>query len=233
MSTPRLSVVIPALDERDHLPRLLRCLLAAEDAVEIVVADGGSTDGTWELRHDFPSVTFIRAPRGRALQLNAGAAAARGRHLLFLHADTLPPLNVPGLVEAAIDRDGAIAGAFRLAFDDGHPLLRLYAWCSRCNHALFTYGDQGLFLRRDTFDALGGFAPIPLMEDVDLVRRLRRLGRFAKLPATVVTSARRFRARGIVRQQLLNLGLVAAYYAGIAPQRLAGWYRVAREPQAG
>jgi rSAM/selenodomain-associated transferase 2 len=223
---PRLSVVIPALDEREHLPATLRSLQGEGDAVETIVADGGSTDGTWQMRHEFPHVRFVRSARGRGPQLDAGAALATAPLLLFLHADTRPPAGFVTLIEQALSRPQVVAGSFCLSFDPQSPLLRLYARCSRWSHPLFTYGDQGLFTRRSVFDAVGGYAGAPFMEDVEILRRLRRLGRVVKVPVPVMTSARRFVAGGILRQQVRNVLLVAAYHAGISPRRLARWYPV-------
>lgn len=226
---PRLSVIIPTLDEEEWLPRTLERAGAERPGavaptVEVVVADGGSRDGTWDLRRRFPAVRFVRARRGRGPQMNAGAAASRGENLLFLHADTRLPDGFAALIERALARRDVAAGSFRLRFHPTSPLLDLFALCSRIRHPLFTYGDQGLFLRRSTFEAIGGFAPLPLFEDVEIQRRLRRAGRFVKLPAPVLTSARRYRARGVLRQQTLNLALVLAFHAGVGPERLASLY---------
>ena len=225
MSDPRLSVIIPALDEAVALPPTLVRLSRLAPGAEVVVVDGGSRDGTWQLRRRFTQARFVRSQRGRGPQMNTGAAVARGSTLLFLHADTHPPVGMPGLIEEALSRPGVAAGSFCLQLEPASPLLRFYSLCSRINHPWFTYGDQGLFLRRSTFEAIGGFAPIPLMEDVEIQRRLRARGRFLKLGVPAVTSARRFRANGAVRQQLLNACLVLAFRAGADPERLADWYR--------
>jgi rSAM/selenodomain-associated transferase 2 len=221
---PRLSVVIPALDECEHLPATLQSLRSEGGAVEPIVVDGGSSDGTWRLRDEFPWARFVHSARGRGPQLDTGAGVATAPLLLFLHADTRPPAGFLTLIEQALSRPQVVAGSFCLSFDNRNPLLRFYARCSRLNHPLFTYGDQGLFTRRSIFEAVGGFAGLPFLEDVDILRRLRRLGRVVKVPMPVVTSARRFVAGGIVRQQIRNVLLVAAYHAGVSPQRLAGWY---------
>lgn len=221
---PELSVVIPCLDEAETLPRTLERVETEGEGCEVVVVDGGSTDGTLAIAAAHPGVRRVRAPRSRGLQLNAGAAAARGETLFFLHADTLPPAGFARCIARALERPGTVAGSFCLRFDAGDPLLRLYAWCSRLNHPLFTYGDQGLFLRRTTFEELGGFAPIPLLEDVEIQRRLRRRGRFVKLRRRAVTSSRRFEAGGRLRQQAVNALLLLAYGAGESPHALARLY---------
>lgn len=157
--------------------------------------------------------SLARAPR-----------AASGDILFFVHADSQPPSGARGAIATALAH-GAIGGCFRLAFDSPHPLLRFYAFMSRINHGLFTYGDQGLFLLRSTYQRIGGYSELPLFEDVEILRRLRRAGRFVKLNAAMVTSARRFIRDGVARRELLSAGLVALYHLGVSPQRLERWYR--------
>lgn len=224
MTPPALSVVIPCLDEAERLPGTLARIEEEGEGCEVVVVDGGSTDGTLDLALGRRGVRLVRAPPSRGGQLNAGAAAARGEILFFLHADTLAPRGFARRIADALARPGVVAGSFRLGFDAASPALRLYAWCSRFNRPLFTYGDQGLFLRRATFEAIGGFAPLPLFEDVEIQARLRRRGRFVKLPVPVVTAARRFQARGAVRQQAVNALLVLAYRCGASPEELGRYY---------
>lgn len=230
MRRPALSVIIPCLNEAERLPRTLAGVEEGGGGCEVVVVDGGSTDGTREVAAAHPAVRLVRAPRSRGVQLNTGAAAARGEHLFFLHADTLPPADFAARILRVLDRPGVVAGSFRLAFDAGGPVLRFYSWCSRVNHPLFTYGDQGLFLRRATFERIGGYAPIPLLEDVEIQGRLRARGRFVKVPEPATTSARRFEARGAVRQQVVNALLVVAFRAGASPAALAPLYARKRGP---
>lgn len=190
----------------------------------MVIADGGSTDGTLERARRFPRVRCLRAPRGRAAQMNAGARAAEADSLLFLHAYSRLPPDAFSKIARALDRPGVAAGSFCLAFDRDDRWLRLYARVSRINRPLFTYGDQGLFVRRETFFRVGGFRELPLLEDLEIQDRLRRAGRFVKLPQPVTTSARRFARRGPVRQQLRNVGIVGLYRLGIPPERLKRFY---------
>lgn len=224
MRRPALSVVVPCLNEAERLPRTLDRIQAEGDGCEVVVVDGGSRDGTREVALGRVGVRLVDAPRSRGVQLNAGAAAARGETLFFLHADTLPPLGFARRIRNALARPGAVAGSFCLGFDAPGAWLRLYASCSRFNHPLFTYGDQGLFLRRSTFQEIGGFAPIPLLEDVEIQRRLRRRGRFVKVRMPAVTSARRFQTVGALRQQAVNALLLLAYRVGESPGALARLY---------
>jgi rSAM/selenodomain-associated transferase 2 len=194
--------------------------------LEIVVADGGSVDDT-------PAVAaaagakLVAGARGRGSQLSAGAAAATREWLLFLHADCTPE---PGWAEAvavfiARPRAAERAGYFDLALDDraaaARRLERVVAW--RCRILALPYGDQGLLISRALYDAVGGFAPLPLMEDVDLVRRLGRR-RLARIDARCVASARRYRREGYWRRPLRNLLCLSLYFAGMPPERIARLY---------
>ena len=219
-----ISVVIPTLNEAEGIGACIGGLLEAAWGHEIIVVDGGSRDATPDIVRCFDRVRLLHAERGRGRQMNRGAEAASGGTLLFLHADSRLPAGAFAMIENALERPGAVAGAFSLGFDREHPLLRIYALFSRINHILFTYGDQGLFLRRSVFARIGGFREIPLMEDVEIQRRLRRMGRFVKIRRPVTTASRRFSARGILRQQALNTLIVSLYFAGVAPGRLARLY---------
>jgi hypothetical protein len=167
---------------------------------------------------------LVRAPRGRGTQCNGGARAATGELLMFLHDDTDLPRNAGSVLEAAFRDPGIGMACFRLAFDRRHWLLDAYAWGSRFESRLTTFGDQAMTIRRDLFDAVGGFPDWPLFEDVELARRVRRCSRVAKLPSTVTTSASRFLANGPVRQQLANGLLLARFLLGAPPERLAAIY---------
>ncbi len=161
--------------------------------------------------------------------MNEGAKVAKGEILLFLHADTQLPPHALELITEVLSDHTVIGGSFCLAFDHCSPVLKLCSLCSRINHALFTYGDQGLFLRASTFREVGGFMDIPIMEDVEMQRRLRSKGKFAKLRTPVVTSARRYKEKGVLRQQILNTMLVAGYLAGVPPAILKRFYSDSRE----
>jgi rSAM/selenodomain-associated transferase 2 len=219
-----LSVVIPTLDAADELPATLAALGGC--IADIVVTDGGSRDETIAVARQ-GGARVIATPRGRGPQLAAGVAAAEGAWLLFLHADCR---LAPGWESAAasfIAAPGAAgrAGYFRLALDDDSPaarrLERVVAW--RCSAFALPYGDQGLLISRRLYDAVGGFAPLPLMEDVDLVRRLGR-HRLALLAATACASARRYRRDGYLRRALRNLVCLTLYFAGVPPRRIARLY---------
>jgi len=221
-----ISVVIPVLNEARTIEDCLVHLLSFNHHPDVIVVDGGSTDGTIEMARSFQEVTVLKSPQGRGCQMNRGACAARGNILFFLHADTrIPSGGLSAIENLMITQNGIAGGSFSLAFDDDSYVLRFFAMFSRINHILFTYGDQGLFVRKDVFRVVGGFRDIPLMEDVDIQRRLRRIGRFVKIRHPMVTSARRYRARGNIRQQIVNIALVAFYYGGVSPARLKRYYR--------
>ncbi|MEQ1819575.1 MAG: TIGR04283 family arsenosugar biosynthesis glycosyltransferase, partial [Terricaulis sp.] len=217
------SVVIPTLDEAERIETLIVDLIG-QGFDEIVVADGGSRDATAALAAAAGAIV-VSTSRGRGRQLGAGAEAAGGDILFFVHADSQPPAGARHHIEAALAKEGVSAGGFSLTFDVAHPLLRFYAFMSRINHSLFTYGDQGLFLRRSTYQRIGGYRDLPLFEDVEILQRLRRIGSVVKLNAPMVTSARRFLRDGVARRELMSAGLVALYHLGVAPARLERWYR--------
>ncbi len=222
-----LSVIIPTLDAAIELPATLARLTNARLIGEIIVADGGSADDTVAIARA-AGARIVDAPRGRGPQLAAGAAAAGGEWLLFLHADCRP---APGWEEAvasfvsAADAAGR-AGYFAFALDDRRPaarrLERIVAW--RCRILVLPYGDQGLLISRRVYDAVGGFATLPLMEDVELVRRLGR-ARLAPIGTTICASARRYRDGGYIRRPLRNLVCLSLYFAGVPPRHIARIYR--------
>ncbi len=211
-----LSVVIPTLNASAALRQTLASVTAAD---EVVVADGGSGDGTAELAASL-GARLIRAPRGRGAQLAAGVAAASGEWLLLLHADTT---LAPGWRRATVPPDRA--GYFRFTLDSNDPrarrLERLVAW--RCRALALPYGDQGLLIHRDLLQAVGGIRPLPLMEDVDLVRRLGRR-RLLGLDAAAVTSAAKWQRHGWYGRSLRNLACLGLYFAGVPPRQIARFY---------
>lgn len=224
---PRLSIVVPALDEARGIGRTLAVLqpLRAAGAAEVIVVDGGSRDGT-PARCAGLADRVLAAPRGRARQMNAGAAAARGAVLLFLHADTLLPPRAAALVGGAL-AGGAAWGRFDVRIDGRGALLAVVAALinlrSRCSG--IATGDQAIFVARAAFDAVGGFPDQPLMEDIELSRRLRRIGRPACLRARVLTSGRRWQRHGAWRTIGLMWWLRLRYWLGTPPDALARAYR--------
>lgn len=223
--SPQISAIIPVLNEVSNLETMLRPLSHAAN-VETIAIDGGSTDGTLELAVSL-GVNTIRSEPGRARQMNAGAAAASGEILLFLHADTVLPEGFEAIVRATLRQPNTIAGAFRLRIEGQLQGLRAIEtavqW--RSQFLQLPYGDQGLFLRTDVFRQLGGFPDVPIMEDFELVRRLGKLGKIAIAPTAVVTSARRWQNLGVVRTTAINQAIVLGYFAGVPPAKLVRWYR--------
>ncbi len=221
----RLTFVVPALDEAAGIER---CLARLQDARarghEVIVVDGGSRDATPALAQPLAD-RVLQAARGRALQMNAGAAAARGEGLVFVHADTLLPQGADAEVAAALA--GALWGRFDVRIAGRHALLRVVAAMMNLRSRLtgIATGDQAIFVRRDLFETLGGYAAIPLMEDVELSRRLRRRAWPRCLRARVETSGRRWESRGVLRTIGLMWRLRLAYWFGADPVRLAERYR--------
>lgn len=230
------SVICPVLGEAGRVDALVDHVRMAGYGVslEIILVDG-DPEGSSLAALTREGVTTLAAPRGRASQLNAGAKAAGGDNLLFLHADTRLPAG--GLQAAAAALDGpADAGAFSLSIRSRHPLLRLIAAGATLRSRLFSlpYGDQAQFIRRDLFMAMGGFPDIPIMEDVALMRAVTKAGgRVVVLPAHVTTSARRWKAEGILRTTCRNLTLLTLYGCGVAPARLARHYPAMPDLAAG
>lgn len=218
-----IAVVIPTLNEVGLIGALLTAL-RTQGFEEIVVADGGSADGTCEIVAATPGVRLVRAPPGRGGQINAAVRVTRSPIILILHADTALPPNASQIIRIALAAPDVVSGCFRLAFDTPHRLLAFYAWASRFETGLTTFGDQAYFIRRAAFDAIGGAPDWPLLEDVALRERLRRVGRFVKVPACVVTSARRFTWRGVLRGQFRNIAVLAGYRMGIPVSSLAAFY---------
>jgi rSAM/selenodomain-associated transferase 2 len=226
-----ISVILPVLDEERRIGQRLTELTAMDGVDEIRVVDGGSTDATVERARAFPGVTVLSAPRGRASQMNAGAEGARGSVLLFLHADVALPPDAPRHIAAALEDARVVAGAFKTwTVDDAGssrlgPLLHLADLRSR--YTRYPYGDQALFVRAETFRAAGGFPAQPLMEDLELSRRLWRFGRIRTVDARVTVSGRRFLASPAFYFLAVN-GFPLLYRLGVSPQRLLRLYQHVR-----
>jgi rSAM/selenodomain-associated transferase 2 len=221
-----ISVIIPALDVAGELPATLAALGGARLVGEVIVADGGSADDSVRVARD-AGARIVAGPRGRGTQLAAGAAVASGDWLLFLHADCRLAPDWEEAVAAFVAAPGAPghAGYFTFALDDTSPvarrLERVVGW--RCRAIALPYGDQGLLIARTLYDTVGGYAALPLMEDVDLVRRLGRR-RLAPLGARLYASARRYRRDGYVRRPLRNLLCLSLYYLRVPAHRIARLY---------
>jgi rSAM/selenodomain-associated transferase 2 len=222
----KISVILPALNEAQQIAATLKPLQAMRTrGHEVIVVDGGSHDGTAELARPWAD-KVASSERGRARQMNAGAAASSGEILWFLHADTLAPENADALIIEAL-RVSPWA-RFDVRLSGRHPLLRVVARLMNLRSCLtgIATGDQGICVRREIFTDIGGYPDLPLMEDVAISERLKkRAGRPACLKTPLVTSSRRWEHKGVLRTIALMWGLRAAYALGISPARLAGWYR--------
>jgi len=222
----RLAIVVPTLNEEAGLRHNLPAALAAAD--QVVVSDGGSTDGTLAVAGEL-GARVISGPPGRGGQLTRGAEATDAPLLLFLHADTrLPPDGVPRICEAVTG--GAVGGGFLVRFDVGGALLRLGERLinARTRLTRLPLGDQAQFVTRDAFRALGGYRDWPILEDLDFALRLRRLGRTVLIASPVTTAARRFVQQGIARTVTTNWLIWLLFFCGVSPHRLARLYRQIR-----
>ncbi|MEQ1896699.1 MAG: TIGR04283 family arsenosugar biosynthesis glycosyltransferase [Vicinamibacterales bacterium] len=235
--SPGVAIVIPVLNDGPALARLLHTLPPVPDC-EVIVVDGGADPAVDAVCATRPDVRLVRAPAGRGGQMNAGAAAGTGHWLLFLHADSrLPQGWLAAITGSGADGDAAshVGGWFRFALDDRAWQARVIERLVAGRVALFSlpYGDQGFFVRRDVFTAMGGFRDMPLMEDVEFVRRLVRQGPVRRSPLPLVTSARRWRRDGWFRRSARNACLVCLYFLGADPARLARRYHPPSGPGRG
>ncbi len=222
-----VSVIIPTLNEEACLAETL-AHVRTHRPHEILVVDGGSTDTT--LARAASADQVLHGPRGRALQMNVGAARARGDVLLFLHADCSLEEGALDAAEQALDRPGVVAGCFRMRVRSGEVVYRLIDACAtaRVRWTGLIYGDQGQFLKKEMFERVGGFPPLRLMEDVFLSKNLRRHGRATVVPRRIFVSPRRWQQQGVIRQTFRNWTLTALAAGGVHPDRLAVLYPAVR-----
>lgn len=223
----KLSLIIPVLNERHYLPTMLATVTNL-GLHEVIVVDGGSTDGSREYLSKQQNALVIDAERGRGTQLNAGARIATGEVLVFLHCDCLLPTDGPQRIVQALANEQVVGGCFLVRFNkQKERSLRLVAWGinGRTRLTRTATGDQAIFVRRAVYEDIGGFAAWPLFEDIDLVARVKRRGRFVVLPVSVTISARRWITHGVWRTTLIMYALRFGYYAGISPFRLKGWFK--------
>ncbi len=228
-----ISVIIPTLNEEQALEETLADLPLSH-TLETIIVDGGSTDRTLAIANAFrahaPNAHIVEAPTGRARQMNEGAQVSRGEVLLFLHADTQIPNGAPRIIESALEDPAVVGGRFDVKFNThsrwGRLIGTLMNWRSRTSG--IATGDQAIFVRRRIFEQLGGFADIPLMEDIEFSRRLKQAGSTVALRQTVTTSFRRWKQQGPLRTILLMWTLRFLYWAGINPHQLARFYHAVR-----
>ena len=222
----RLSIIMPVLNEEARIPTQLAGLAGLSGVDEIIVVDGGSVDHTPDLAAA-AGCRLVTAPRGRGTQMNAGAAAASGDILLFLHADVMLPVDAPLLIRRALADPTVVAGAFRTRTIAEGRRTWATRWLGladlRSRYTRFPYGDQALFVRRDAFQRVGGFPAQPLFEDLEISRRLWSVGRVQTLRAEVCVSGRRFLARPLSFAILMNV-LPILYRLGVSPETLQRAY---------
>lgn len=221
-----ISVVIPTYNEAGNIGRCIEAIGSEESHHEIIVADGGSTDRTKEIAAEYPDVVVVDSDRGRGNQMNAGASAASGDVLLFLHADTILEAGWSCSMLESLEEGSVVGGAFTFAVDNPSWQYRLVeAWVQmRCAICRLPYGDQAIFIRRDVFRKLGGYRDIPLMEDVDLVARMKAKGKISILRERAFTAARRWEDKGLIRTALTNQIMMMLYKFGVSPEKLFRLY---------
>lgn len=227
-----ISIIVPALNEAAHIGRTVCALRDLEGETEILVVDGGSDDETARVALE-AGATVFKSARGRGTQQHAGALKALGEILWFVHADTIPPPYATADIVKALNDVRVVGGNFGLVFDGpsraARQLTAIYPLLRRLN---LCYGDSGIFVRRAAYRAAGGFSPLALFEDLDLLRRLRKQGRFVHLDTRILTSSRRFENRNFAIMWSHWTALQILYWAGVHPNFLARFYPHARQPRA-
>jgi rSAM/selenodomain-associated transferase 2 len=223
-----VSVIIPTLNEEIALPGLIDALRRIDHSIELIVADGGSDDRTCEVAR--AADRLVTTAKGRGTQQAAGASIATGDVLWFLHADSVPNANSVAAIREALANPSTVGGNFTLRFDGDSQAARTLSWIYPLLRPLgLCYGDSGIFVRRQAYVTVGGFGPLPLFEDVDLVKRLRRAGRVERLPCVLKTSCRRFEHRNVLGMFAQWTSLQILYWLGASPDWLARRYAPIRE----
>jgi len=221
----KISIIIPTLNEAENIKEAI-AITQPSTNVEVIVVDGGSRDDTVKIAQSL-GVKVISSSPGRAMQMNAGAVAASGDILLFLHADTCLPTGFDEMLRTALQQSETVAGAFKLRINASLLSLRWVEWGVnvRSHFCQMPYGDQAIFLTKKVFQEIGGFPELLIMEDFELMRRLKRIGRIVIIPTPVLTSARRWLKKGVFKTTLLNQIVIIAYLLGVSPERICRWYR--------
>lgn len=222
-----ISIIIPTYNEAEQIAQTISKTLAAtgSDRIEIIVVDGGSTDKTVAIANDCGAITLLSERKGRGAQMNKGALVATGEILYFLHADSIPPQN---FTEYIIDtlNTGAISGCFRLTFDYKHWFLKANCWFTKFNVNAVRFGDQSLFVTKDVFFKSGGFREdLLVMEDQEIIHRIKKYGKFKVMNAAVTTSARKYHDNGIYKMQVIFFRIWLLYYLGFSQEYLLKLYK--------
>ena len=233
-----VSIIIPAYNEATSILSVLEPLKHVRGDFEVLVADGSSTDRTQEVVRqaaaNFPRpLQLVESIRNRAIQCNRATEQATGDVFLFLHADILVPRETVESVEDSLHNPSVIGGNFQIVFEGGTPIERFFTWCYRVRRPFgIYYGDSGVFVRRDVFERLGGFRPIPIMDDYEFVRRLERAGRTVCLNPPMLVSDRRWRVQGLFRTLFSWVWIQTLYSLGVPAEHLARWYAPVRDGSA-
>ncbi|MBF2016227.1 MAG: TIGR04283 family arsenosugar biosynthesis glycosyltransferase [Rivularia sp. T60_A2020_040] len=224
-ATAKISIIIPTLNESKNIKATLASTQKSTN-IEIIVVDGGSEDNTVDIAQS-PGVKVIKSCKNRAYQMNTGAMNATGDILLFLHADTLLPANFDEMIRIGLQQPKTVAGAFSLRINAPQTGLRLVEWGVkfRSKWLQMPYGDQGIFITKKIFNDIGGFPELPIMEDFELIRNLKRLGKITLIPVPVITSPRRWLKKGVWQTTLINQIVIIAYFLGVSPKIIRSWYR--------
>lgn len=226
MSDPFISIIIPTFNEEGRVGELLEhlAICCTEITCEIIIADGGSDDGTVSIAKKSGATVLHCSKKGRAVQMNEGAHHSNGTILYFLHADTFPPTDFVDHIRRSFQQ-GYRCGCFRLTFDDPHPILQFYGWCTRFRWTIFRFGDQSLFVEKTLFQRVKGFdESMIVMEDQKIVSELKQESSFCVINASVKTSARRYKINGVFRLQAVFILIVLFYYLGAYQDTLVHVY---------